>query len=318
MIYGRRRGEDVLELRHLRYFLAIAESNGFTRAATKLRITQPTLSHQIKQLEREVGKPLFDRVGNSVRLTEHGKVFRRHAEQALKDVDAGLTAVAEMEGELHGELAIGVFGSFSTSLLPSILAEFSERHRKVHIEVRQLSHAEMERQLISGEIHVAVGYAPATTRRVVAEHLLTEPLVLIVGRMHPFFGRKSIRLSELHDQPLALLSRGSPSRQLIDRCLEANKVVPRVMLEMNSNEGILATVRNSALATLRVERALTGVPDMRAVRIAGPTLERTTAIFWNRNGYRSAAAQAVAELIRSAYRSHDGKRTTATATKRGK
>lgn len=308
----------MLELRHLRYFLAIAENSGFTRAANRLRITQPTLSHQIKQLEREIGSPLFDRVGNVVRLTEHGKVFRRYAEQALKEVDSGLTAVAEMEGQMHGQLAIGVFGSFSSSLLPTILAEFSERHRKMHIEVRQLSHSEMERQLISGELHVAVGYAPATTRRIVAEHLLTEPLVLIVGRLHPFFNRKSIRLSELHDQPLALLSRGSPSRQLIDRCLESNRVVPRVMLEMNSNEGILATVRCSALATLRVERALTGASDLRAVRIAGPTLERTTAIFWHRNGYRSAAACAVADLIRRAYAGHAGKRSSEISQKRGK
>ena len=310
------RGSDMLELRHLRYFLAIAESNGFTRAATKLRLTQPTLSHQIKQLERELGKPLFERIGNSVRLTEQGKVFRPHAEKILKEVEAGVTAVADMEGDLHGTLAIGVFASFSSSLLPSILAQFSESHRKVHVEVRQLSHTEMERQLVNGEIHLAVGYAPATTRSIVAEHLLTEPLVLIVGRMHPFFGRHSIRLTELHDQPLTLLSRGSPSRQLIDRCLEANKVVPRVMLEMNSSEGILATVRNSALATLRVERALIGASDLHAVRIAGPTLERTTAIFWNRNGYRAAAAQAVAELIRSAYQAQSRSRTTTTASKR--
>jgi LysR family cyn operon transcriptional activator len=138
----------------------------------------------------------------------------------------------------------------------------------------------------------------------VTEHLLTEPLVLIVGPLHPYFDRKSIRISELHGQPLALLSRGSPSRRLIDRCLEANRIVPRVMLEMNSNEGILATVRCSALATLRVERALSGASELRAVRITGPTLERTTALFWNRNGYRSAAARAVAELIRHAYAAH--------------
>jgi len=306
----------MVELRHIRYFLAIAESRGFTRAAARLRVTQPTLSHQIKQLEREVGAPLFDRAGNTVRLTEQGKVFKDYAEQALKELDSGLTAVAEMEGQMHGRLTIGVFASFSGSLLPAILAEFSEHNRKVHVEVRQLAHSEMERQLLSGDLHLAVGYAPATTGRIVAENLLTEPLVLIVGRLHPFFNRRRIRLRELHDQPLALLSRGSPSRELIDRCLESNGVVPRVMLEMNSNEGVLATVRASALATLRVESVLRGAPDLRAVRIAGPMLERTTAIFWNR-GYRSAAARAVADLIKQAYAAHAGRRSRGKPRQRG-
>lgn len=82
----------MIELRHLRYFLAIAENSSFTRAAARLRITQPTLSHQIKQLEREIGAQLLDRVGNAVRLTEQGKVFRSNAVRALKEVDAGFSA----------------------------------------------------------------------------------------------------------------------------------------------------------------------------------------------------------------------------------
>lgn len=183
----------MVELRHLRYFLAIAENSSFTRAAARLRITQPTLSHQIRQLEGEIGTPLFDRAGNAVRLNEQGRVFRSYAERALKEVDSGLIAVAEMAGQMHGRLTIGVFRSFSGSLLPRILARFSEQHPEVHVEVRQLSRPDMERQLISGELNLAIGYAPPGTRRIVAEILFTEPLALIVGRQHPFFGRGTRR-----------------------------------------------------------------------------------------------------------------------------
>lgn len=297
----------MIEFRHLRYFMAVAEHLSFTRAAARLRITQPTLSHQIRQLEREIGTPLFDRAGNAVRLNEQGRVFRSHAERALKEVNSGLIAVAEMAGQMHGRLTIGVFRSFSGSLLPRILAQFSEQHPEVHVEVRQLSRPDMERQLINGELNLAIGYAPPGTRRIVAEILFTEPLALIVGRQHPFFGRERVSLKELDGQPLALLTREFPSRQLIDRCLEANRVTPRVMLEMNSNEAILATVRCSGLATLRAERTLSGTTDLRAVRLAGTTLERTSAIFWSRGGYRSAAARAVADIIRQAYAAHPAK-----------
>ncbi len=308
----------MIELRHLRYFLAIAEKSSFTRAAAWLRITQPTLSHQIRQLERTVGTPLFDRAGSAVRLNEQGKVFRGYAERALKEVDAGSTVVAEMAGQMHGQLTIGVFRSYSGSLLPDILARFSARHPEVRVEVRQLSRRDMERQLINGELNVAIGYSPPSTRRIVAEHLFSEPLVLVVGRLHSFFGRRQVTLKELHGMPLALLSREFPSRQLIDRCLESNRVAPRVMLEMNSNEAILATVRCSALATLRAERTLSGMTDLHAARLSGTTLERSSAIFWSRGGYRSAAARAVADIIRQAYASHASRRGAARRSHAGR
>jgi len=122
-----------MELRHLRYFLAIAETASFTRAAERLRLTQPTLSHQIKQLEQELGAPLFDRMGLKVRLTAKGKVLKSYAEQALNVIESGLTAVSDLDGLVHGELHVGVFHSFATSLLPQTLAQFIQSHPGVHV-----------------------------------------------------------------------------------------------------------------------------------------------------------------------------------------
>ena len=107
-----------MELRHLHYFLSIAETSSFTRAAASLHVTQPTLSHQIRQLEREIGKPLFDRMGRGVRLTEPGKVLQDYARRAIKEIQSGLRAVAELDGLVHGKLAVGVFRTYSSSPLP--------------------------------------------------------------------------------------------------------------------------------------------------------------------------------------------------------
>jgi LysR family cyn operon transcriptional activator len=114
-----------MELRHLRYFLKIAETSSFTQAAKALNITQPTLSHQIKQLEEEIGTPLFDRAGRTVQLTAQGAVFKTCAEGALREIEQGLTALSELEGLVRGTVTIGVFRSFSSSLLPPVLARFS-------------------------------------------------------------------------------------------------------------------------------------------------------------------------------------------------
>src|SRR3954451_20384608 len=94
---GNRRGIAV-ELRHLRYFLAVADALHFTRAAEALHVSQPTLSLQIMELERMLGAPLFDRTGRTVRLTEAGEVFRRHAIGALREVETGRAAVSDLIG----------------------------------------------------------------------------------------------------------------------------------------------------------------------------------------------------------------------------
>ncbi|MCZ6770566.1 MAG: LysR family transcriptional regulator, partial [Proteobacteria bacterium] len=113
-----------IKLRQLQYFLAVADSLHFSRAAEQLSATQPTLSHQIAQLESHLGAVLFDRVGKRVRLTEAGLVLRDFAVRALKELEAGCVALNELEGLLRGSLSIGSIQSFSRALLPPVLGAF--------------------------------------------------------------------------------------------------------------------------------------------------------------------------------------------------
>jgi LysR family cyn operon transcriptional activator len=290
-----------MELRHLRYFLAIAETGSFTHAAHKLHITQPTLSHQIKQFEQGLGAPLFDRVGLKVRLTAKGKVLKTYAEQALNVIESGLTAVADLDGLIHGQLRIGVFHSFATSLLPRALGQFIHDHPGVHVVLRQESRSEMEHDLINGELDFAIGYAPPGSDRIVAEKLFTETFVLAVGDQHPWAGLKRIDVRRLQDQSLVLLTPEHPSRQLIDRYFASKDVAPRVVAEMKPNEAVLAMVRYNALATVLPERIVAGTPGLRIVPFIGPTPTRTAALFWTRDGYRPAAARLAARMIHDAY-----------------
>lgn len=301
-IYMQKEEKDrVMELRHLRYFLTIAEASSFTRAAGKLRITQPTLSHQIKQLEQEIGAPLFDRAGPKLRLTGEGKVMKTYAEQVFRVIDSGLTAVSELGGMVRGELRIGVFHSFGHSLLPPLLGRFMQSYPGVHVVLRQQSRVNMERELVEGDLDFAVGYSPPVSDKIVEEKLFTECFAFAVGKQHAWFRRKRIDLGELQDQRLVLLTPERPSRGLINAWFEARGITPRVIAEMNSNEAVLATVRHSALATLLPERVLATAADVRATRLADPALTRTAALFWHRHGYRSAAARLAAEMIRTAY-----------------
>ncbi|MBX3661187.1 MAG: LysR family transcriptional regulator [Burkholderiales bacterium] len=291
-----------MELRHLHYFLKIAETLSFTQAAAALRVTQPTLSHQIKQLEQEIGTPLFDRVGRSIQITEAGRIFRGHAQRALHELESGLASVNELEGLIHGHLRIGVFRSFGNSLLPAVLADFHRAHPGVRLSMQQMSLADMENALGSGDIDFAITtYLPATSEKLVSEELFTEPLVLAVGPEHELYGRASVRLEALENMPLILRPAGTPSRQLIENCFAARGVAPRVVMEMSSGDATLATIRCSRLATICAGRALAGAPGLATIRIQAPELRRSGAILWHVDRHRPTAAVILAEMAKRAY-----------------
>jgi LysR family cyn operon transcriptional activator len=290
-----------VELRHLQYFLKITDTGGFTGAAAALRVTQPTLSHQIKQLEREVGAPLFDRFGRRIRLTEPGRVLESYARRALKEIDSGLNALAELDGLLRGKLALGVFRSFSSSLLPRVLAQYTRRYPGVRVAVRQLSLRDIERELVEGGLHMGIAYLPATSERVVTEPLFEVPLVLVANREHPLSGRRRVRVRELDGQPLVLLSEEYPLRRQIERSFARHRVNPNIVMEMNSNEAVLSTVRHGPLATILTARDVSSAGNLRVVGLADRGLRRTAAIFWSRDSHQPGAARAMAQMVKEAY-----------------
>lgn len=289
-----------MELRQLRYFLAVADSLSFTRAAAELHLTQPTLSQQIKQLENSLGTQLFDRVGRKVRLTEPGVIFRQHAERALKEIHSATEALTELQGMVRGTLSIGVFQSFNSSLLPPILAEFSATYPGVSVTVRQLPTGDMEQCLATGALDIGIAYAPPASDRILAEKLFKEELSLVVGARHPCARRREIHIRELRDEPLILLSPEFPSRRLLAECFAAAGCEPRIRIEINSTDAILATVKCSQLATIQTRRMASAFPGLHCVRLK-PRLTREVAIFWRKDGYRSAAARAAADMIRKAH-----------------
>lgn len=289
-----------MELRHLRYFLAVADCLSFTRAAVQLNLTQPTLSQQIKQLEQALGTVLFDRVGRSVRLTAAGRVFRQHAERALREISSASAALGELEGLVHGTLAIGVFQSFNSSLLPPILATFSARYPGIHVTVRQLPTREMEERLVKGELDLGIAYLRPVSAKIETEKLFNEPMTLVVSDGHPLAKRRTVTAAQLQDQPLVLLTPEFPSRQLLTQWFADAGCPPRILMEIDSTDAILATVKCGALATVQTKRMAAIMPGLRCIPLKPPLL-RTAAILWRGEGYRSAAARAVAAMIKKAY-----------------
>ena len=290
-----------MELRHLRYFLAVADTRNFTRAAERLHVTQPTLSHQVKQLESMIGTVLFERSTKEIELTAAGRLLKPYCERILKEIESSVLAISELEGLMRGTLRMAVFHSFSHSMLPPILSEFALRYPGVHVTARLVPRVDMERDLVNAELDFAVAYIADDNDQIVAERLFDEELVLVVGSKHSHAGRKSMPMRELAKLPLVLLTPEFGARQFVDRFFAGTGLQSHVVLEMNAIEPIMATIRDSRLASVLSAGAIVDTSGLHIVRLTEPAPKRSVGILWRRNGHRSAAALRMAEMIQAAY-----------------
>lgn len=289
-----------MELRHLRTFVVAAEALHFTRAAEMLDVSQPTLSLQIRELERDLGTPLFDRVGRTVRLTEAGAIFRGHAVRALREVEAGRGALDDLRGLRRGAVRVGVTHSFSARLIPRAVARFRLDHPGVAVAVEKTSGRAVEQALTSGQINLGIAYAPPEDPEVEAETLFAEEVVVVVAAGHPLARRDRVDLAELGRHALALITREFSTRRLFDDRLRDAGIAAEIAVEMNDIDSLLEVVRLGTGATVLSRRAVAdpAAQGLALVPIVGPGMTRTAALLWHRDAYRTAAALAFAAVIR--------------------
>ncbi|MEU6405658.1 LysR family transcriptional regulator [Streptomyces sp. NPDC046985] len=209
-----------MELRHLRYFVAVAEQGGFTRAAARCLVAQSALSQQIARLEKEVGAPLFSRRGRSVRLTAAGELLLPRARRILADVDHAQAALDALGGLRHGRLRLGLVQTTVPDFdMVEVMAGYHARYPGIHFHVTNAASHEMAEAVLAGELDLAVvGLGPRQVPEGLRHRLLgSDPLVAVVPRDHPLADREVIGLAELpDDQPLIQFLQGSGLRRQVE------------------------------------------------------------------------------------------------------
>jgi LysR family transcriptional regulator, cyn operon transcriptional activator len=283
-----------VELRHLRYFLAVAEQSHFRNAAEALFVSQPTLSLQIKDLEAELGVALFERVGRRARLTQAGQLYREFVLRALKVLEEGKAALDELDGLVRGSLTVGVVQTVNSFLTPLVVAEFAKAHPNVTLKIVQLSAGEIESGVRDGTLDLGVSFTPSSSASLQMVPLLDEEFVVVVSRKHPLSKRQTVKVSELQDMALCLLGKEFCTRRIIDEAFAKAHVAPRVGIEMNSVEGIMAVVTAGGPPTILPRLAVQG-DRLAIVRLERPTPKRTVCIL-QLDGQRSGRARS--EFVR--------------------
>ncbi|MCH8529568.1 MAG: LysR family transcriptional regulator [Saccharospirillum sp.] len=295
-----------MELRHLRYFVALAEVLNFTRAAERVHVTQSTLSHQIKQLEEELGLELFERIGKKVVLTEEGSTFLEHITPALTQVDEAVGALRQAPEQLRGELRIAATHSFNVQLIPSCLATFMKRYPAVRVVVEELSGDEIAQRLEQGELDLGVSYRPAIPRGLWFEPLYNEEMKLVMAANHPLAKRKKVRMVELTGLQMALLTPNFSTRQLLEECFQSAGARPVIVAELNAISPMLELVRRTDLCSIVSSNALVGEADLAVAPLEDPTPIRTPGLLWNKQSDRPAATKFMAATIRQLVKNMNG------------
>lgn len=288
-----------MELRHLRYFTALAETLSFTRAAQRVHVTQSTLSHQIRQLEDEVGQALFDRIGKKVVTTEAGELFLGFAGRALKEVDLGMAMLKPGAGGLTGQVRIGATHTFNIGLIPECVAQFLARHPTVQVRVEELPAEQIGARLHAGELDIGIAYRPNGPTDLWFEPLYNEEMVLVVSDTHPLAGRKRIRMVELHQQRLVLMPDYFATRTLLEECFKASGAEPLVVAEMSTIAPMLGLVQRAQVgAIVAINAVPAGMTGLQMIPIESPTPIRTPGILWRLEDDKAAPVQSFAVIVR--------------------
>ena len=196
-----------MELRQLRYFVAVAEERHFGRAAKRLRLSQPPLSAQIKGLEEELGVKLFQRSTRQVALTDAGRTFLERAKGILEAVEEAKEAAKGADEGVRGRLEIGFISSATLGLLPPAIRLFRERFGGVEIELRELTSAQQIDALYAGEIRVGLVRLPLRAPGLRFEPLQEESFLVALPSGHPLEALESVPLEAMVDQPLIFFTR---------------------------------------------------------------------------------------------------------------
>ena len=234
-----------MELQQLRYAVAIAEEQSFTRAAQRCFVVQSALSRQIKSLESELGVRLFARTSRKVEVTPAGEAFVKQARLCLQAAERAKASAAAAHGQIRGSLTIGVIPTVTAVDIAAVLGAFRRSYPEVGVHVRTGGSDEFLRRIAAGQLDVGVlGLAEGVTPRgVQTRELSQERLVAVLSEGHRLAGRRRLRLKDLTDEPFVDFPEGSSGREQSDLAFDRAGLRREVSLEVNTADLLTGLVR---------------------------------------------------------------------------
>jgi DNA-binding transcriptional LysR family regulator len=281
-----------MDLRQLRYLVALAEERHFTRAAAREHIAQPALSQQIRKLEDEVGLPLVERTTRQVTITHAGHLLVARARRILAQVEAAQVELLGLRGMESGHVTVGTMHTMGPVDVSLALAIFHERHPAVELTVREHSSEELAEMLRDDELDLAF---LSVTERVESHglglhQLVSEELVVLLPPGHRLARRRTVRMAELHDEQFVSYREGARLRELLLAAGRHAGFQPEIKLESNESGRIRQLVaRGMGVAILPQSDAVAPGAEVAVLTLTDPALSRDITLAW-REGRRHLPA----------------------------
>jgi len=293
-----------MDMRQLKYFLAIAQEGQITRAAKLLNMEQPPLSRQLKQMEDELGVKLFDRSNMRLKLTSAGELLREKAEALLLQFDETMREIREMEESVRGVLSIGAVVS-CISLLPKPIRQFREKYPQVTYKISEGDHYYLGEQLEKRAIELVVARLPFEAQTELHYEVLplpSDPFVTVIpGAWASYANARSISMKELASFPLLTLKTDYTTRmheQVVSEC-RRHGFEPDIICECSSVAIIMSLVAAGIGATVFPKSVMSSFPSdvVRTLEIKDADFQSDVGILWLKNRYLSKSARHFIELF---------------------
>jgi DNA-binding transcriptional LysR family regulator len=285
-------------LQQLRILKAVATEKNFTKAAEVLYLSQPSLSKQIKTLEKNLDILLINRENNKISLTETGKVFLQYSERILALCEESCRALIDLKNGDRGNLTVGASQTIGTYLMPRVLALFAQNYPQIDLKVQVNSTRLIANNVLNREIDIAVvgGEIPNELKKnLTIEHFVEDELSLIISKSHPFAKKKKINKENLYYLNFITLNSNSTIRKFIDNILIQNGIETKqlnIVMQFNSIEGIKTAVSlglgAAFVSSSAIEKEIK-LETIKILKIENIRITRTLSIISNPECYKSKA-----------------------------
>lgn len=284
-----------MEVHQLRYFVAVAETGSFTRGAERCLVAQPSLSQQIQKLERFLKKPLFDRLGRRVRLTEAGAALLTRARRILAELDESARELSADAEPGRGRLQLGAIPTVGPYWLPPILTRFVRRYPAVELHLREDVTANLLAALHAGELDIAFVALPITDPHLEMRPFREERLLVSLPTRHRLSRHKRLALADLEAEPFILLGDMHCLTAQVSAYCQA-KFVPRIACRCVQLTTIQKLVALGLGVSLLPERACRKEPGVAYRPLETPEPARSLAVVWHKQRYLGPNVKALLEL----------------------
>lgn len=288
-----------MNLNHLQYFRVLAKTEHYTQAANLLNITQPSLSHAISSLEKELNCYLFEKQGRNIKLTKYGKILYDYIEKGLHEVDLGIRQIEMLTSPDHGWIHLAFIYTLGHSFVPHLIKDFhaQKQNQQIKFTLKQGNTTELLKGLEDEKYDVALCSYKENLPNIKFTPITTEELVVVVSKNHPLATRKEIDLKELKNEYFIYYGKDSGIRPFMDRLFLENGFSPNILFEVEEDSAVLGLVDINYGVAVVPEISMIDQFHVKKLRISNNTNKRYIYMATVKNRYLPPAVYKFCQYI---------------------